>query len=84
MAWKQELTTERIMAEADLNKQLGTVRYLRGLRAARQRMQAATTRTDQASGQQGELGAGTCEGNPADHGAESARYAGPQVRNGAG
>ncbi|CAL8467045.1 g6581 [Coccomyxa elongata] len=49
----KELTTERIVAEADLNKQLGTLRYLRGLRAARQRMQAATTRNDQASGQQG-------------------------------
>lgn len=26
------------MAEADLNKQLGTLRYLRGLRSARQRL----------------------------------------------
>ena len=57
-AGEQELTTERIVAEADLNKQLGTLRYLRGLRAARQRMQAATARTDQASEQQDGPGAG--------------------------
>ncbi|KAK9844148.1 hypothetical protein WJX81_006007 [Elliptochloris bilobata] len=37
----KELTTERIMAEADLKKQLGTLRYLQGLNAARQRVAAA-------------------------------------------
>jgi len=37
----QELTTERIVAEADLKKQLGTLRYLQGLKAARQRVAAA-------------------------------------------
>ena len=37
----QELTTERIVAEADLKKQLGTLRYLQGLKAARQRLAAA-------------------------------------------
>ena len=37
----QELTTDRIVAEADLAKQLGTLRYLLGLRSARQRAEAA-------------------------------------------
>lgn len=32
-----ELTQERIVAEADLARLLGTLRYLRGLRAARER-----------------------------------------------
>ncbi len=41
----QELTTERIVAEADLKKQLGTLRYLQGLKAARQRMAAAAQGT---------------------------------------
>lgn len=58
--WEQELTTERIVAEADLNKQLGTLRYLRGLRAARQRMQAGAERSEQAPDKQHELGAGAC------------------------
>ena len=49
---EQELTTERIVAEADLNKQLGTLRYLRGLRAARQRMQAGAERAEQAPDKQ--------------------------------
>ncbi|EIE26712.1 hypothetical protein COCSUDRAFT_59229 [Coccomyxa subellipsoidea C-169] len=48
----KELTTERIVAEADLNKQLGTLRYLRGLRAARQRMQAGAERAEQAPDKQ--------------------------------
>ncbi len=37
----QELTTDRIVAEADLGRQLGTLRYLLGLRSARQRAEAA-------------------------------------------
>jgi hypothetical protein len=41
----QELTTERIVAEADLKKQLGTLRYLQGLKAARQRVAAAAQGT---------------------------------------
>ena len=40
----QELTTNRIVAEADLSKQLGTLRYLLGLRSARQRAEAAQER----------------------------------------
>ncbi|CAK0735069.1 hypothetical protein CVIRNUC_000523 [Coccomyxa viridis] len=36
----KELTTDRIVAEADLAKQLGTLRYLLGLRSARQRAEA--------------------------------------------
>ena len=40
----QELTTDRIVAEADLSKQLGTLRYLLGLRSARQRAEAARER----------------------------------------
>ncbi len=40
----QELTTDRIVAEADLSKQLGTLRYLLGLRSARQRAEAAQER----------------------------------------
>ena len=40
----QELTTDRIVAEADLSKQLGTLRYLLGLRSARQRAEAARQR----------------------------------------
>ena len=42
---RQELTTERIVAEADLKKQLGTLRYLQGLKAARQRLAAAAQGT---------------------------------------
>ena len=42
----QELTTERIVAEADLKKQLGTLRYLQGLKAARQRLAAAAQGAD--------------------------------------
>ena len=40
----QELTTDRIVAEADLGKQLGTLRYLLGLSSARQRAEAARER----------------------------------------
>ena len=40
----QELTTDRIVAEADLSRQLGTLRYLLGLRSARQRAEAAQER----------------------------------------
>ncbi|CAL5225440.1 g8258 [Coccomyxa viridis] len=40
----KELTTDRIVAEADLGKQLGTLRYLLGLSSARQRAEAARER----------------------------------------
>ena len=40
----QELTTDRMMAESDLRRQLGTLRYLLGLRSARQRAEAAQQR----------------------------------------
>ena len=40
----QELTTDRIVAESDLSRQLGTLRYLLGLRSARQRAEAARER----------------------------------------
>ena len=40
----QELTTDRIVAESDLSRQLGTLRYLLGLRSARQRAEAAQQR----------------------------------------
>lgn len=33
----QDLTSDRMGAEADLNRTLGTFRYLQGLKAARQR-----------------------------------------------
>lgn len=58
------------MADADLKKQLGTLRYLHGLRAARQRMQAGAGQAGQpnpvpgqvsaAQGQQPEAAAGVC------------------------
>lgn len=37
----QELSAERVMVEADLTRKLGTLRYLKGLQAARRRAVAA-------------------------------------------
>ena len=54
----QELTTDRIVAEADLSKQLGTLRYLLGLRSARQRAEAAqehAVKLEEGQGAQGML-----------------------------
>ena len=46
----QELTMDRIGAEADLRRTLGTLRYLQGLKAARQHEeQAANGPADPAS-----------------------------------
>lgn len=39
----QELSAERAIGDADLGRKLGTLRYLKGLQAARQRALAAAT-----------------------------------------
>ena len=39
----QELSAERAVGDADLGRKLGTLRYLKGLQAARRRALAAAT-----------------------------------------
>lgn len=39
----QELTMEKLIAEADLKRTLGTLRYLEGLKAVRQQSLAAAS-----------------------------------------
>ena len=45
----QELTNEKVLAEGDLNRLLGTLRYLQSLKAAREKVESAPEHTGQAS-----------------------------------
>ena len=45
----QELTNDKVLAEADLNRLLGTLRYLQGLKSAREQVEALPAEPDQAT-----------------------------------
>ena len=45
----QELTNDKVLAEADLNRLLGTLRYLQSLKTAREQVEAAPAEPDQAT-----------------------------------
>lgn len=57
----QELTNDRLGSEADLTRLLGTLRYLHGLKAARQHVESAAT-SSQSNLEQHEASASTTPG----------------------
>ena len=57
----QELTNDRLGSEADLTRLLGTLRYLHGLKVARQKVESAAA-SSQDSPEQHEASASTTPG----------------------
>ena len=63
----QELTNDKVLAEADLNRLLGTLRYLQSLKIAREQVEAAPAEPDQANEpDSGFATAGMCYNRPTD------------------